>query len=101
MVLAQVKGSVVASAKVDSLNARKLLLVEIVTLGEKDLERTRRHMVCVDAVGAGTGELVLVVMGSSARTAPDLADVPADAVIVGIVDSVQACGRELALAEIQ
>lgn len=101
MVLAKVKGSVVASAKVDSLNARKLLLVEIVTLGEKDLESTRRYMVCVDAVGAGTGELVLVVMGSSARTAPDLEEVPADAVIVGIVDSVQASGRELALAETQ
>ncbi len=101
MVLAQVKGSVVASAKVDSLNARKLLLVEIVTLGETDLERTRRHLVCVDAVGAGAGELVLVVMGSSARIAPDLTEVPADAVIVGIVDSLKACGRELALAEMQ
>ena len=101
MVLAQVKGSVVASAKVDSLNARKLLLVEIVTLGEVDLERTRRHLVCVDAVGAGAGELVLVVTGSSARIAPDLAEVSADAVIVGIVDSVQARGRDLALAERQ
>ena len=68
MVLAQVKGSVVASAKVDSLNARKLLLVETVTLGEKDLERTRRHMVCVDAVGAGQAvachAVVLVTRGA-------------------------------------
>ena len=101
MVLAQVKGSVVASAKVESLNARKLLLVEIATLGETDLERTGRHLVCVDAVGAGPGELVLVAMGSSARIAPDMAEVPTDALIVGIVDSLKACGRELALAEMK
>jgi ethanolamine utilization protein EutN len=99
MLLAQVKGHVVSSAKIDSLTGKKLLLVEIVTVRDEGLERTERHMVCVDAVGAGERELVLVVMGSSARMAPHLGDVPTDAVIVGIIDSLQAFGRDMELAD--
>ena len=97
MVLTQVKGHVVSTAKVDSLRGKKLLLVEIITVREHGLERTGRHMVCVDAVGAGVGQMVLSVMGSSARTAPELRDVPTDAVIVGIIDSLQASGKNLEL----
>ena len=98
MLLSQVKGHVVSTAKSASLAGKKLLLVEIVTLGEGGLEGTGRHMVCVDTVGAGKGELVLAVMGSSARIAAEMRDVPTDAVIVGIVDSLQAFGQDLALA---
>ena len=97
MLLTQVKGSVVSSAKVDGLKGQKLLLVEIITVREHGLERTGRHMVCVDAVGAGEGQMVLAVMGSSARTAPELKDVPTDAVIVGIIDSLQASGQSMEL----
>ena len=97
MVLSLVKGSVVSTAKVDQLAGRKLLLVEIITVREHGLERTGRHMVCVDAVGAGEGQMVLTVMGSSARTTPELREVPTDAVIVGIIDSLHASGRNLDL----
>src|SRR3990170_1874232 len=95
MVLSRVKGHVVATAKLENLVGKKLLLVEIITVREQGLEPTGRHMVCIDAVGAGEGELVLVVMGSSARFAPQMADVPTDAVIVGIIDNLQAYGRDL------
>ena len=95
MVLSRVKGSVVATAKLENLVGKKLLLVEIITVRETGLEPTGRHMVCIDAVGAGEGELVLVVMGSSARFAPQMSDVPTDAVIVGIIDNLQAFGRDL------
>lgn len=101
MLLSQVKGHVVSTAKVDSLGGKKLLLVEIITVRGDHLEGTGRHMVCVDAVGAGKGELVLVVMGSSARLAPLLGDTPTDAVIIAIIDSLQALGEDLALAEEQ
>ena len=40
-------------------------------------------------VGAGIGELVLVVSGSTARQAFGRDDVPADMAIVGIIDSVE------------
>ena len=45
-------------------------------------------LVAVDAVGAGVGELVLVVQGSAARKALDNELSPVDATIVGIIDQV-------------
>ena len=95
MILARVKGQAVATAMVDSLGGRKLLLVELLSLHEEGVVQTRKHMVCVDAVGAGEGDLVLIVQGSSARQAPDMGHVSVDALIVGIVDSVSAPGQRL------
>ena len=95
MILGIVKGHVVSSAKVDSLVGEKLLVVEILAATPEGLERTQKHMVCLDAVQAGEGELVVVVQGSSARQAQEMSDVPVDALIVGIVDSLQAFGHEL------
>jgi len=90
MTLAEVKGNVVSTAKVDNLEGKKLLLVELLTVGGEGLVRTEKHMVCIDAVGAGEGELVVVVEGSSARLSPGMKQVATDAVIVGIVASVEA-----------
>jgi ethanolamine utilization protein EutN len=42
----------------------------------------------VDSLGAGEGELVLIAQGSSARLAMDNKDMPIDAVVIGIVDTV-------------
>ena len=95
MLLGQVKGHVVSTAKVESLNGKKLMLVEVVSVREHGLVTTGREMVCIDAVQAGVGELVIVVQGSSARQAESMRDVPVDALIVGIVDSLQAFGRPL------
>ena len=97
MLLGQVKGHVVSTAKVESLNGKKLMLVEVVSVREHGLVTTGREMVCIDAVQAGVGELVIVVQGSSARIAPEFGKVPTDAVIIGIVDTLQAMGvdREL------
>lgn len=100
MLLAQVKGHVVSTAKLDNLQGRKLLLVEVVTVRPDGLHGTGRDLVCVDAVGAGGGEVVLVVMGSSARSAPEMSDVPTDAVIVGILDALTADGRRLDLGAV-
>jgi ethanolamine utilization protein EutN len=99
MLLVRVKGHVVSTAKLDALGGKKLLLVEIMTVKDSALQGTGRHMVCLDSVGAGAGELGLAVMGSSARFAPDMGEVPTDAVIVGIIDSVQSCGQELVARE--
>ncbi len=95
MVLAIVKGHVVSSAKVDALEGEKLLVVEILAATPEGLQHTQKHMVCIDAVQAGEGELVVVVQGSSARQAAEMKDVPVDALIVGIVDSLKAFGHEL------
>ena len=97
MLLGQVKGHVVASAKVPNLNGKKLLVVEIVSVRDHGLVLTGRDMVCIDAVQAGKDELVILVQGSSARIASEFATVPTDAVIVGIVDSLQAMGKNMEL----
>ena len=47
----------------------------------------------IDAVGAGEGQLVLVVQGSSARMTEQTKNLPADAVIVGIIDSAEFGGK--------
>ena len=91
MFLAKVTGSVVATQKINSMTGRKLLTVEPLRVdpAKRDkLVSTGRTFVVVDTVGAGQGEMVLIVQGSSARMTPETEKVPVDAVIVGIVDTV-------------
>ena len=91
MFLARVTGSVVATQKVASMTGRKLLTVEPLRLDPEKRDRlttTGRTFVVVDTVGAGQGEMVLIVQGSSARLTPETEKLPVDAAIVGIVDSV-------------
>jgi ethanolamine utilization protein EutN len=91
MFLAKVTGTVVATQKVASMTGHKLLTVEPLRVdpgGRDRLASTGRTFVVVDTVGAGLGELVLIVQGSSARLTPETEKLPVDAVIIGIVDSV-------------
>jgi len=46
-------------------------------------------------LGAGIGEMVMFCQGSSARLAAGLKDVPVDAVVIGIVDSVDVLGKQI------
>src|SRR2546423_323984 len=57
------------------------------------LGNTGRAIVAIDVVGAGEGQLVLVVQGSSARMTDVTRNMPADATIVGIVDSAEYAGK--------
>src|SRR5262249_23744432 len=91
MFLARVTGLVVATQKVTSMTGRKLLTVEPLRVepqGRDRLVGTGRTFVVVDTVGAGQGEMVLIVQGSSARLTPETDKLPVDATIVGIVDTV-------------
>ncbi|HTO89529.1 MAG TPA: EutN/CcmL family microcompartment protein [Candidatus Sulfotelmatobacter sp.] len=92
MILAQVQGTVVSTRKDVGLLGLKLLLVREV---DAQFQPTGNQLVAVDAVGAGTGELVLVASGSSARLTEVSKDKPVDAVISGIVDSVEIDGRDV------
>jgi microcompartment protein CcmK/EutM len=91
MFLARVIGSVIATQKVASMIGSKLLTVEPLRVDPANRDKligTGRTFVCVDTVGAGQGELVLLVQGSSARMAPEVEKLPVDATIIGIVDTV-------------
>ena len=88
----------VATKKDPSMLGRKLLLVRPQLVDEKDPTKFRagaNTIIAVDSVGAGIGELVMFCQGSSARLAPNLKDAPVDAVIIGIVDSVDVLGQEI------
>jgi ethanolamine utilization protein EutN len=98
MFLARVEGSVVATKKDASLSGCKLLLLRPQLVDEKDPARFRpgvNTIVAVDSLGAGVGELVMFCQGSSARLAPNLKDAPVDAVIIGIVDTVDVLGKQV------
>jgi ethanolamine utilization protein EutN len=102
MFLARVEGSVVATKKDASMNGRKLLLVRPQLVDEKDPTKFRpgaNTIVAVDSVGAGIGEMVMFCQGSSARLAPNLKDAPVDAVIIGIVDTVDVLGKQIYTAK--
>lgn len=99
MFIGRVTGTIVASQKVKSVIGKKLLLVQSMTVdmgASAALKSSGRVAVAVDTVGAGEGELVLVTQGSSARLTDLTSDVPTDAVIVGIIDSIQIGEQEIA-----
>ena len=100
MFLARVTGHVVATQKDKTLNGQVLFVVEPLnvkydaeTSKPASLGNTGRAIVALDSVGAGEGQLVLVVQGSSARMTEQTKNLPADAVIVGIVDSAEFAGK--------
>lgn len=91
MFIAKVTGTVVSTQKLSSMTGRKLLSVEPVRVDPETRNRlipTGRTFVVVDTVGAGEGEMVLIVQGSSARLTPETEKLPVDAAIIGIVDHV-------------
>lgn len=85
MFIGKVIGNVVATQKDPHLAGKKLLLVEPF---EPKTGETKASILAVDTVGAGNQETVILVRGSSARTASDL-NAPIDAAIVGIVDEIE------------
>jgi microcompartment protein CcmK/EutM len=95
MFIAKVIGNVVSTQKIAKFRGMKLLLIQpYISRGGK-LHVSGSSVVAVDSVGAGVGECVMFTQGSSARLTPTTKDAPVDAVIVGIVDSVEVEGAAL------
>lgn len=92
MLLAQVVGTVVSTRKDRALVGLKLLLVREV---DAAFAPTGNVVVAADAVGAGSDEIVMIAQGSSARLTEVSQDKPIDAVVVGIVDSVEIAGKDV------
>src|SRR5687767_9453181 len=101
MFLGRVVGHVVSTQKDKVLSGQKLFVVEPLNVKYEEggstkpaaLGNTGRAIVCLDVVGCGEGQLVMVVQGSSARMTDVTKNLPADAVIVGIVDSAVFAGK--------
>ena len=91
MFVAKVTGSVVSTQKVDVMVGQKLMVVEpyrIEAESRETLIPTGRTFIAVDTIGAGEEDYVLITQGSSARLTDETSNLPIDAVIVGIVDTV-------------
>ena len=87
MDIVTVVGTVVCTRKEEKLRGYKLLLVS-------DTDDPKGNvLVALDTVGAGVGEKVIVVRGSSARAAANLEGTPVDAAIVGIIDHIDKDGQ--------
>lgn len=84
MLVGKVIGNIWSTRKEESLRGFKFLVVCPLDLLEGGKPGT--PIVAVDSIGAGIGETVLIVSGSSARTALGRSDVPVDATVVGIID---------------
>lgn len=93
MILGTVVGQVVCTQKDPSLVGKKILVVQPLRLDE--MKPAGQPLVALDAIGAGEGEVVMVVGGSSARFASDFTKTTVDQSIVAIVDSVEVLGKLL------
>lgn len=86
MYMARVIGDVVSTHRHDNLGHRKLLLVRKLNL---EGEEEPAEIIALDVIGVGRGERVLVVQeGGAARALFENPKIPAQAVIVGVIDRV-------------
>lgn len=90
MRIALVIGSTISTIKDEVIRGRKLLIVRN---ADTEGHVTGEPYIAVDTVSAGTGDLVMVTDGSSARYTNQTTNAPVDAVIVGVIDSLELGGN--------
>jgi microcompartment protein CcmK/EutM len=92
MVIARVVGSVVSTQKNGKLEGAKLLFAQPLDLDGQDRGAA---VIAIDAVDAGVGDRVLLVLdGKAAMMALDRGLAGVDAAIVGVIDSVEIAGQD-------
>lgn len=96
MKVGRVVGTVVSTISAPVFDGRRLLLCDLLDAsGRPD----GGYLICVDTVGTGAGEAVLIVdEGNSARQVIGMSPAPVRAIIVGVVDQVT-IDRELVVQE--
>ena len=87
MRIGKVIGNIWATRKEEKLSGLKLLIIQPVNIVTKELDGA--PLVSADIIGAGVGETVIFVSGSSARGAVGDVQTPVDATVVGIVDDLE------------
>lgn len=84
MQIARVVGTVVSTSKSEKIAGLKMLLVKPIDL--ETFEEKGNILVAFDAVGAGEGEVVMIVSGSSSRQTALTDNKPSDTAIIAIID---------------
>ncbi len=90
MILARVIGTVVSSQKSTKIEGIKFLLLE--KIDPVTMKGKGDYVVSMDSVGAGNGEIVFYVSGSSARMTNITEGKPSDSTIIAIVDFIEKDG---------
>ena len=85
----------VADARDHFGSSRKYMLAFLEKLDAATMKGKNDYVVAMDAVGAGIGEVVFYVSGSSARMTEVTQNKPADATITAIVDNIEKDGQYL------
>jgi len=91
MVLARVVGTVVSTRKEPKIEGIKFLLLE--KINPETGKGNKEYVVAMDSVGAGPGEIVFYVSGSSSRMTTTTEGRPSDATITAIVDAIDIEGK--------
>lgn len=91
MKVGRVVGTVVSTICAPALEGRRLLLCDLLDAsGRPD----GSYLICVDTVGSGAGEAVLIIdEGNSARQVIEMPSAPVRAVVVGVVDQLTVDGE--------
>lgn len=92
MQIAKVRGTVVSTHKTRNLTGVKFLLVQYINA---EGELLPKYEVAGDTVGAGVNEWVLVSRGGAARKENGHEEKPLDAMVVGIIDTINVDNRLL------
>ncbi|MBQ3356319.1 MAG: EutN/CcmL family microcompartment protein [Oscillospiraceae bacterium] len=93
MNLGIVKGTVVSTNKAEKLYGLKLLIVKPIDI--ETWQEKGAPVVAIDAVGAGEGEIVMTVSGSSSRQTTVTENKPVDQTIIAIIDHVDVNGKRI------
>jgi microcompartment protein CcmK/EutM len=91
MLLARVTGTVVSTRKEPKIEGIRFMILE--KLDPATMQGKKDFVVAMDTVGAGLGEVVFYVAGSSARMTAVTEGKPSDASIIAIVDAIDLEGR--------
>jgi microcompartment protein CcmK/EutM len=91
MILARVVGTVVSTHKSPKTEGITFLLLE--KIDPVTMKGKNDFVVSMDSVGAGVGEIVFYVSGSSARFTPATEGKPSDSAIIAIVDFIEKDGE--------
>ncbi len=90
MKVGRVVGTVVSTINAPVFDGRRLLVCDLLdAAGQPD----GTYLICVDTVGTGAGETVLIIdEGNSARQVLGMTTAPVRSIVVGVVDQMSADG---------
>jgi len=90
MILGRVVGNVVSTGKWKTLEGWKILIVDQV---DESLSAIGNRFIALDTIGAGNGEIVMVIESREATIPFEDPNTPTDMAVVGIIERIN-CGGD-------